>query len=1268
MITRTNSLSQMVNRLYENNKSHLDSNLKKLSSGQRINSAKDDAAGLAISSKMFSHLLGYKQAINNTQEGISLVQTAEGALENVQELLKRGHSLCIQAANQTLTSEDRAMIQTEISQISDEINRIGNSVTYNGLSLLTGYIEWYERQIDTSKTTVLDVGIVGSPEYGIYKVKLDTAAKAQEQTSAVKTGSFKENEALSTASDTITNPTVAGGKYTYSGGNWIADFAGTNIELMNSMTADGTSLTEGVDYTYTNGVNGADEANNKVNIKLTGNTTQTITNENAASTGINNQIKVTDVITNWNIGDTKTINDALVGAATTGVQNVSNAGISYTLDQETYNDQTGSDNFTVGNIAGSTQIIDIAGKNTNMQVTKAALNSFNVTALTDTSAQMTGFTAANNGFTGAQADDTVASDLTSTVNVARKVTVGQTIGTFTADSLSVGAVTVTDATIQDEEVSSDGIIDTDGATYDVHQFTVSGSNISAVKVSNIAGAGITDSVNNILQFYAAGGVDAVKAGGIGDYYYDSSTGVFTVKVNYAFDINTSKVTYTADYQWSADETLENADNTFSLTAKSTAKNGTTVFTGDETVTYNANITYRDDEYESITVDNTGAIDGTNFTATGNNKAYVYGAGGDFRNSDGVLTNNTFEWIGAGAGFATDTSIDYIYGIDYTKPGFNITKTFSDGTVSITKTSGNTTSQFLDTDESQKISYNYKDMYVDNFQITNPGNVNNSANWGVSLVSVKGTDATDITGSSSLTNDTGAISISGVEQYVGDLAVEYKYKGDWTVSALSRDSGVFTFNAPAGSIAPRIDQLIGQSTVQMTYNTFKDNIKADWAQIQNEAVLNTTQYTTGGDGTANFITPYTRADQGSVDTGTPTSLWLRDSGSATPNSWLTFGTSAQVAAGTADYTIEGKSLRFKSGINSANVKAYYVTSSNGNAIDLNAADVLGNTQGNADATKYTTANQGIFKGFYQTDKISFTVDGRQIDINVNPSDTVQDLIDRINTTSNEIFLNSGTKPENAYMDSGTNNNAGIWAKLVGNQIVISSRDETNNYGYKGTRFNITVNDSQIGPGTFLNFAVSTASQNSQITITDPNGTLYTSSSTDNSNFFNNTTEVSGIPGVRIQLKEDLTTADIGNESEIELLSLTIQDGPDVQSNPGINLIDMRSGAIGISSVNVSTISSAQQGIDSYASAINKVSSQRAYFGAISNKFNERINFLGISSETTAESKSRIMDTDYAEETINLVKSQLLDNSASIALNKANELYGNLLFIINANKML
>ncbi len=129
-LNTTNKLSKATNSL--------DTTYKRLSSGYRINSAKDDAAGLQISDRLTSQINGLKQGNRNANDGIALAQTAEGALDEVHTMLQRIRTLSVQSANGTNTTADRASIQGEVSQLCSEINRIACKTTFGKQEILSG--------------------------------------------------------------------------------------------------------------------------------------------------------------------------------------------------------------------------------------------------------------------------------------------------------------------------------------------------------------------------------------------------------------------------------------------------------------------------------------------------------------------------------------------------------------------------------------------------------------------------------------------------------------------------------------------------------------------------------------------------------------------------------------------------------------------------------------------------------------------------------------------------------------------------------------------------------------------------------------------------------------------------------------------------------------------------------------------------------------------------------------------------------------------------
>jgi len=157
MFINTNVSAINAHRNLGVNNSAMSKTMEKLSSGFRINRAADDAAGLAISEKMRYQIGGYNQAISNAQDGISLIQTAEGALTEVHSMLQRLNVLANQASNGTLDDTDRAKIQLEVTALTDEIDNIASNLKFNGISLLNGKTSSVSFQVGFEKNTTIKV-------------------------------------------------------------------------------------------------------------------------------------------------------------------------------------------------------------------------------------------------------------------------------------------------------------------------------------------------------------------------------------------------------------------------------------------------------------------------------------------------------------------------------------------------------------------------------------------------------------------------------------------------------------------------------------------------------------------------------------------------------------------------------------------------------------------------------------------------------------------------------------------------------------------------------------------------------------------------------------------------------------------------------------------------------------------------------------------------------------------------------------------------------
>jgi flagellin len=175
----TNVPSLTAQRNLSKSQGTLNTSLQRLSSGLRVNSAKDDAAGLAISDRMTSQIRGLNQAARNANDGISLAQTAEGALQESTNLLQRMRELAIQSANDTNSASDRQSLQDEVMQIQAEINRIAETTSFNGRNLLDGSfgVAKFHVGAEANQTINVTTGDARGTKLGSYQTRLEARSE-----------------------------------------------------------------------------------------------------------------------------------------------------------------------------------------------------------------------------------------------------------------------------------------------------------------------------------------------------------------------------------------------------------------------------------------------------------------------------------------------------------------------------------------------------------------------------------------------------------------------------------------------------------------------------------------------------------------------------------------------------------------------------------------------------------------------------------------------------------------------------------------------------------------------------------------------------------------------------------------------------------------------------------------------------------------------------------------------------------------------------------
>jgi flagellin len=173
-----------AHRLLSNTNSQLSKSMERLSSGLRINRAADDAAGLAVSEGMRSQIRGMNVASRNAQDGVSMVQVADGALSNVGDMLQRVRDLAVQASNGTLTDQQRGNLDTEVQQVLTEIGKTGTDTEFNGLKILAGSVATAASAVtlqvgaNASQNIAFVIATVSASDLGISGIAVSTAASA----------------------------------------------------------------------------------------------------------------------------------------------------------------------------------------------------------------------------------------------------------------------------------------------------------------------------------------------------------------------------------------------------------------------------------------------------------------------------------------------------------------------------------------------------------------------------------------------------------------------------------------------------------------------------------------------------------------------------------------------------------------------------------------------------------------------------------------------------------------------------------------------------------------------------------------------------------------------------------------------------------------------------------------------------------------------------------------------------------------------------------
>ncbi|QDZ28099.1 flagellin [Noviherbaspirillum sp. UKPF54] len=239
-IINTNAASLNAQRNLNSSQGALATSLQRLSSGLRINSAKDDAAGLAIAERFTSQIKGLNQAVRNANDGISLAQTAEGGLGTAGDLLQRMRELSVQSANGTNSASDRASLQQEVSQLQQELNRVANTTQFNGQNVLDGSLSSTQFQVGANANQTINVGIASAQ-----------ASKIGNYTLSSLSGAGSSSAATAAAANTAGGNNVTSQNVTIAGNGQSSTFLVAADSSANAIASqiNGTTSTTGVSAT-----------------------------------------------------------------------------------------------------------------------------------------------------------------------------------------------------------------------------------------------------------------------------------------------------------------------------------------------------------------------------------------------------------------------------------------------------------------------------------------------------------------------------------------------------------------------------------------------------------------------------------------------------------------------------------------------------------------------------------------------------------------------------------------------------------------------------------------------------------------------------------------------------------------------------------------------------------------------------------------------------------------------------------------------------------
>jgi len=324
MIINNNSMAMNAQRNLGVTSGQMGKALERLSSGMRINRAADDAAGLAISEKMRSQIRGMQQGLRNAQDGVSMIQTAEGALSETHSILQRMRELTVQSGSTTLSSSDRQAVGDELVTLRSEIDNIAARTRFNGLNLLTGSLS--VTAAGNLTTATIDDGAGDTVTASVDANAADTA-----QTYVLSKGAGAADLTI-TASGGVAQ-TIAVADFTVAGESQVLNFDSLGIKVTLTVGAFVNGITGAAMVDTGNNamgttpalltLSGSGSASYRVGSESTDNITVAFTNMQSAAIGSGGANDIADLVTDNNAVSTTTLANALLTSLDAAIGQVS---------------------------------------------------------------------------------------------------------------------------------------------------------------------------------------------------------------------------------------------------------------------------------------------------------------------------------------------------------------------------------------------------------------------------------------------------------------------------------------------------------------------------------------------------------------------------------------------------------------------------------------------------------------------------------------------------------------------------------------------------------------------------------------------------------------------------------------------------------------------------------------------------------------------------------------------------------------------------------